>query len=61
MIRFFLQTYYDLDLYAMINLATADWSPDRAVITYSNILSCIVLVTVVLVPFVLIRVHTKAG
>ena len=56
-----MQTYYDLDLYAMINLATADWSPDYAVITYSNILSCIVLVSVVFVPFVLVWVHMKAG
>ena len=43
MIRFFMQTYYDLELYSLINLATADWSPDRAVITYSNIFSVIVL------------------
>ena len=38
LIRFYLQTYYDINLYAMINLATADWSPERAIVTYSNIL-----------------------
>ena len=61
LIRFFLQTYYDINLYAMINLATADWSPERAVITYSNILSCIVLACSILVPFILVMIHIKVG
>ena len=60
LIRFYMQTYYDINLYALINLATADWSPERAIVTYSNILSCILLACSILIPFILVMIHIKA-
>ena len=45
----------------MINIQTADWSADHPAIMYSNILSWIVFVSIVLIALALLLYHIWAG
>ena len=44
-----------------MNLATADWAPNSALVMYSNILSCLVNTCNILVALAIIFYHIKAG
>ena len=59
LIRLFIQTYLDFDLYAKVNVVTADWKTSDPAIQFSNILSLIVVILDIILPFLINCIHLK--
>ena len=62
MSKILIQTYYDLDLYAKVNVTAAIWSSKNPIaVTISNIASIIILALCVIFPLLIICFHLKEG
>ena len=59
LVRLFIQVYYDLDIVAKVNIASADWSTNNPTILFSNILSVIVIILDVILPIVINCIHLR--
>ena len=60
--RLFIQTYFDLVIYAQVNLISAVWSSENpTAVTFSNILAIVVLTLCFLAPLLIICFHLKKG
>ena len=60
--RFFLQLYYEVALYAMVEAASRPlWQSENSTVKFSHALTIIVLVCIAVLPFVILCGHMKAG
>ena len=62
MSRIFIQTYYELDLYAKVNVTAAIWSSENPIaVTISNIAAVVIFALCIIVPIWMICFHLKEG
>ena len=60
--RFFLQLYYELALYALVEAATIPlWTSKNSAVKFSHALTIIVLICIALLPLVILCGHMLAG